>query len=320
MNKIETQHDIIRVVGEGAKDFLQGQLSADINSAAINKTDSENIDSQIQPYLPSLLLSPEGKLVAALKVIPISEGYILEVASGYGQAAKDRLQRFFIGARSEMSLETCRGVSVAIDKSQDSAPSDLSSLFDGDPKIILEENWSENIVCLRALYLGEVGTQTEANTLEYYSFEYYRVLSGVAKMGAELYEGLIPAGVGQKFIDQHISFTKGCFVGQELSARIDSRGSNTPQKLVRLLIDGLIDEEASEISDLQQDLQQGNSRGLFLDGKSVGLLTSLVESQQNETAGQFIALAYLKRGLMDEKELVLEVQNSLKTLKVKILN
>ena len=42
-------------------------------------------------------------------------------------------------------------------------------------------------------------------------------------------EGTIPAEAG--VVDQSVSFTKGCYTGQELVARVDSRGNNTPRKL-----------------------------------------------------------------------------------------
>ena len=48
-------------------------------------------------------------------------------------------------------------------------------------------------------------------------------------MGAELTEKTIPAEAG--IVDRTVSFTKGCFTGQELVARIDSRGGNVPRRL-----------------------------------------------------------------------------------------
>jgi folate-binding protein YgfZ len=69
------------------------------------------------------------------------------------------------------------------------------------------------------------------------STEVERIRSGVPAMGAELTEHTIPAEVGQWFIDASVSFTKGCYTGQELVARVDSRGSNTPRHLRVLNVD-----------------------------------------------------------------------------------
>ena len=63
----------------------------------------------------------------------------------------------------------------------------------------------------------------------------YRIDHGVPAMGAELTADTIPAEAGQWLIDASVSFTKGCYTGQELVARIDSRGGNVPRP-VRLLV------------------------------------------------------------------------------------
>jgi folate-binding Fe-S cluster repair protein YgfZ len=39
-------------------------------------------------------------------------------------------------------------------------------------------------------------------------------------------------------VERAVSFTKGCFVGQELVARIDSRGGNVPRRLRGLVVAG----------------------------------------------------------------------------------
>ena len=69
--------------------------------------------------------------------------------------------------------------------------------------------------------------------LEPEAVEILRVEAGVPKCGAELDESVIAleAGLGPT----HISFTKGCYVGQEIIARIDSRG-HTNRALTGFLI------------------------------------------------------------------------------------
>jgi folate-binding protein YgfZ len=69
--------------------------------------------------------------------------------------------------------------------------------------------------------------------------ERVRIEMGWPRMGAELTEKTIPAETG--LVDRTVSFTKGCFTGQELVARIDSRGGNVPRHLrgVRLGTEGV---------------------------------------------------------------------------------
>jgi folate-binding protein YgfZ len=63
-----------------------------------------------------------------------------------------------------------------------------------------------------------------------------RIESGIPAMGSELTESTIPAEAG--VVERSVSFTKGCFTGQELVARIDSRGGNVPRHLRGLVADG----------------------------------------------------------------------------------
>ena len=69
------------------------------------------------------------------------------------------------------------------------------------------------------------------------AYEAVRIECGVPAMGSELTERTIPAEAGQWVIDRSVSFTKGCYTGQELVARIDSRGGNVPRHLRGIVID-----------------------------------------------------------------------------------
>jgi folate-binding protein YgfZ len=89
-------------------------------------------------------------------------------------------------------------------------------------------------------------------------------------MGAELTERTIPAEAG--VVERSVSFTKGCFTGQELVARIDSRGGNVPRHL-RLL-------------ESDDDLPVGAD--VLVDGQPVGEITS---------SARGVALAYVGRAV-----------------------
>jgi folate-binding Fe-S cluster repair protein YgfZ len=50
---------------------------------------------------------------------------------------------------------------------------------------------------------------------------------------AEFALGLTPQCFGASFVASSVSFTKGCFTGQELVGRLDARGSSVPWRMVR---------------------------------------------------------------------------------------
>ncbi len=107
-----------------------------------------------------------------------------------------------------------------------------------------------------------------------------RVEAGVPAMGAELTEKTIPAEAG--ILDATVSFTKGCYTGQELVARIDSRGGNVARRLLGLRLDGPADPGAA--------LEAG--------GKSAGWLTSVAHSPELG----WIGLGYVARAITPPAE------------------
>lgn len=80
-------------------------------------------------------------------------------------------------------------------------------------------------------------------------------------MGSELVvDETIPNAAGIN--DRTVSFTKGCYTGQELVARVDSRGDHTPQHLRHL----------------QSPSPLAVGDVLTLDGKQVGTVTSATDT------------------------------------------
>jgi len=90
------------------------------------------------------------------------------------------------------------------------------------------------------------------------AYEVLRVEAGLPEPGREILDDSIPLEVG---LTSAVSFSKGCYTGQEIIARMESRG-----KLAKRLA-GL---------HLPQSAQPGAK--LFQSGRSVGTLTSVVES------------------------------------------
>jgi len=114
--------------------------------------------------------------------------------------------------------------------------------------------------------LMEAGSQEATREL----FGYCRVVAGLPLLGFEMTGDYIPLETG---LWDDVSFNKGCYIGQEIIARMESRG-RIAKKLVKL--------EAT------QELSRGAA--IQADGKTVGAITSTL-------AG--MALGYVKSGALD---------------------
>jgi len=97
-----------------------------------------------------------------------------------------------------------------------------------------------------------------------------RVLAGWPAMGVEITEATIPGELAD-VVAVAVSFTKGCYPGQELVERMDSRAAQAPRRLVRLRVSA--------------DAQPGDA--IVVDGAEVGSLTSVAGTD---------AIGFVKRG------------------------
>jgi tRNA-modifying protein YgfZ len=249
------ERDVIGVRGPDAVAYLQGQLSQDVAGLAVG----------VSAY--SLLLKPEGKIDAWLRVTRTGEdAFVVDLDAGWGDATVARLTRFKLRSRCEVEpLEAWRCLAVR-------GTTDVDGEACG-AVVVAPARWPG---CDGVDLLGpDVTAPDGLALLDEAAYHRARVGAGVPAMGAELDGSTIPAEAGRWFIDRSVSFTKGCYTGQELVARIDSRGSNTPRHLraVRAADGAELDAGAAVV----------------VDGAEVGRLTS--------AAGP-VALAYVKRSVV----------------------
>lgn len=108
------------------------------------------------------------------------------------------------------------------------------------------------------------------------ALEAFRIEFGWPEFGRDIDPSNLPQEVGR---DWAISFRKGCYLGQETVARIDSRG-HVNRLLVRLRFDG------AEIP--------SPGTPLLSQGRPVGHVTSAAYSPQTQSA---VALGYVRREL-----------------------
>ncbi len=107
-------------------------------------------------------------------------------------------------------------------------------------------------------------------------FEILRLEAGTPLYGKDIDDSNLPQEVAR--IDRTISFTKGCYIGQETVARIRTYG-HVNRSLVGLR--------------LPEGEPPVHGTKLFQEGKEVGLVTSSVFSP---AAGSAVALGYVRRG------------------------
>ena len=258
--------DFVRAAGPDVVTFLQGQLSQDVAGLAVGASTW------------SLLLQPQGKVVAFLRVLRVAdEEIVLETDAGFGPAVIERLNRFKLRVKCDLDpLADWACVAVRGPQAHDLAAAGTGTLVVADwPGLAGADLVGPGAapppgmpVCSREAY------------------EAVRIEAGIPVMGAELDESTIPAEAG--IVDRSASFTKGCYTGQELVARIDSRGGNTPRHLRGVVVAGATVPPTGAT--------------LRVDGKDVGQLTSVARSPGLDAV---VALAYVRRAVEPPAEVEL---------------
>lgn len=249
---VVVERDVVTVQGPDAAPYLQGQLSQDVDGLTVG-------DSAW-----TFVLQPQGKVDAWFRLTRTGdETFRADVDAGHGEALLARLQRFLLRTKADLTLSVLPMVAVRGTATVTGAVPGLDPSWPGVDGVDL-------------LGTDEVPEGVEAGAGE--DLERLRIQAGVPGMGAELTERTIPAEAG--VVERSVSFTKGCFTGQELVARIDSRGGNVPRHLRRLEADG---PDALPIG-----------AEVVVDGQVVGEVTSSVPAGDDRPA---VALAYIGRAV-----------------------
>ena len=221
------ERDVLKVSGPDAQNYLDGQLSQDI--------------AALRPGEPawSFILQPTGKVDSYCRAFRSGENeFYLEVPAGHGEAALSRLQRFKLRVDCELELLRWKMWAIRGAKStlQDGIAVDTAATLsqtNSQSALVASVNWNstEGFDLLGADLPAPPVRECSPAALEA-----LRIEAGVPQMGQDITEGAIPAEAGNRILEDAVSFTKGCYVGQELVARVESRGGNVPRRLLGVML------------------------------------------------------------------------------------
>jgi folate-binding protein YgfZ len=260
--------DVVRVGGPEAITYLQGQLSQDVEAMAPGDV------------AWSFVLQPTGKVDAWVRVVRAAEDeVVLDLDGGHGDLLVTRLRRFLLRTKADIDPVDWPAVALRGPGAEDAAPAAAGG--EGTTAdLIVPAGWpgieGVDVIGPHASLPAGVAVADAA------AYAAARIRAGVPAMGAELTPDTIPAEVGQWVIDASVNFTKGCFTGQELVARIDSRGGNVPRHLRGVVVAGVERPPAA-----------GSS--VTVDGAEVGTVTSSAPGPGSDGA---VALAVVRRAVV----------------------
>jgi len=218
--------DAVSVTGSDAASYLQGQISQDIYALSSGES------------AWSLVLAPRGKVIAWFRLTRRVDDFLLDLDAGFGEALIARLEQF--KPRVDGSAAALDGWRMLAVRGPGAVESGMSAAAVG-AEMRAEVRWPgfSGVDLLGPAVEAPDGLRL--STVE--EFEAARIRAGWPAMGRELTERTIPAEV-PGLVESSVSFTKGCYTGQELVARIDSRGGNVPRPMRLIEVDAAAGVEA----------------------------------------------------------------------------
>ena len=239
------------MTGPEAASYLQRMVSNDVEALAPGEA------------CQALLLTAKARLIAPLTVLRRGpDDFLLLTEPSLGNRVVQELLRFRFAAKCAIEPEEHSSTIVLGDPPPTGA---VPTPDYGIPAYELLD-----------------ATAPPADSITGDELERLRILARTPAWGRELDERVLPAEAGLE--ERTISFTKGCYPGQEPVARLHYRGH--PNRGLRVLELGAGDLPAYDAE-------------LSLDGKVVGRITSAAAD-----GDRIVALAYVRREVPDDAVLL----------------
>jgi tRNA-modifying protein YgfZ len=234
----------LALTGPGAKEFLAGQVTNDI----------EALSPGSGCY--AAFLTPKGKMLGDLRVLDLGDELLLDTERVALQALFDKIRRFKIGYDVDLHKRTVEqgllsligptaretvaralapaDASTPADRAADSAVGALALSntehssarveIEGMAVVLACTDLGVDVICDASEHeaVGEALLAAGAQPVGEPAAEIVRVEHGRPRYGIDLDDTVIPQEAGLN--ERTVSFTKGCYVGQETVARLHYKG------------------------------------------------------------------------------------------------
>jgi tRNA-modifying protein YgfZ len=272
----ESPRDVLALTGRDRASFLQGMVTNDVLTLLPGQS------------CYAFHLDATGHVLADMYVLCLEDKLLLVTEPGTGETLNNLLEHYLVMERAKIiSLSYYHYLFL----------STISPLVPRDPLPAAKEG-SESlgemeIDSLRYSHPLGTGLLTEeplGNLTNYQQIsdamlEALRIEAGVPRFGVDIDKRVLAPETGQAA--RAIHYKKGCYVGQEIVARIDARG-HTNRTLVRLALPAPVPAETP----------------LTLEGKEVGRVTSSVPAPDGAIALGYLRHEHATPGTMLDKGVV----------------
>ena len=277
----------IRVSGTEAVTFLNGMITNDVKTLVENR------------WMPAVFPTVQGRLIGAVRVVRYQDGsFLIDTDRESLDAVLKTISRFTMAGDFRVTDVTAETTLLSVQGK--AAPEVVSKIFQTElpPDGVAEIDWQNaSITMIRATHTAEDGfdflidkahaaelkqTLEAAGAIPVSAdeFEILRVEAGIARFGRDMDDTTV---VPETNLDDAVSYTKGCYIGQEIIVRIKHRG-----------------HVAKKLTGLKFETDRQLDAGAIIkstDGKEIGRVTSTVVSPKLGSIGLgYVRYEYLAPG------------------------
>lgn len=200
-------------------------------------------------------LTPQGRMITDMNVVAHGNRLLLDVPAPLAAALRDKFDALIFSEDVQITDESGRVLvwTVINDRFTDIVAESLPAEFKALPEIDLD------------------------------TFEVIRIERGIPRFLADMSEDTIPLEAGVE--DRAISFTKGCYVGQEVIVRVTHRGGG---RVAKRLVRWHADDSASVVPMPESRILSAN--------RDIGRVTS---SAFSPSLKKVVGLGYVHRDFVE---------------------
>jgi folate-binding protein YgfZ len=257
----------ISVRGSEAVLFLNGLITNDLKTLGENR------------WMPAAFPNVQGRLLAAVRVLKRADDILLDTEAITREKVLKIIERFTLAGDFKVTDLTDQIRQISF---QGRGASELVEKIFGVKDLPRDGVWqNDEVTIIRATHTGEdgydvIGSHEDlgATPVSERVAEILRIEAGIARYGQDMDETNV---VTETNLDDAVSFTKGCYLGQEIIIRIKHRG-HVAKKLTGIRVE--TDREIEPGTVIRS-----------IDDKEIGRVTSATFSPKLQTT---VGLGYVR--------------------------
>ena len=290
--------DVLSASGKDVIDFLNRMSTNDV------------INIQVNEFRKTFLTSDKGRIIDLITILNCENEILLITTFGYSDKVLQHLNKYII--MDDVNLQKINESYYLIQIFGSNLSETLNNVFEvdiEDENQIIEKN---NIIYfidkrhtnsfnifVNDLNIESVNAKLKAlKELNETEYNLLRIDKSIPEGPNEFQENINPKECG---LEDFISYTKGCYIGQEVVARLDAQGK-IPKQMIKFE------------TNVSSTLDEGDKIYTEDSNKECGFITSIAQNN-----GSAIGLGFIRSVNLDfEKEYIIRKDSSESDIKLKI--